>query len=271
MKIRAKNKPDKPSSAPSAQRQSHLAVLLILLFSGLTAAAGLLVPGLLLRRQAARLRAASGVVEASGIVPYSHRTQPQRVAAIRSADVSAEWSEAREPFENELSAAGADTQARWLMTALCIELDNSGVWFPDSLLSALFDSGDEWSWSAVRFLSAADDPTLSAWVFELGQAQLTLDAVSGAPVKVTLPLLQSAELPLYGWWAVRSVYQDACPSLGIRSDTEPGTGEYDDESGQYHYVISGKVSDDYTLELSFLAQNHESSWSALRLEIFLGA
>lgn len=275
-----KTTPNKQPSASPTQRRSRLAVILVLLLSALTVAAGLIVPGALLRRQEARLRTSSGVVEASAIDPYSHRTLPQRIAALNAINRSSmtallKWGESREPLENELTAADAGAQARMFLTDLCDGLNECDVRLPDSLLDALL-RGDDWSWSGERFLTALDDPTLSVWRFDFGQVQLTLDAVSGAPIQILLPLAPSAVLPDYAWWTVGSVFQIDCPELDLSINSDPGTGDYEDaESGQYRYVISGNVSDNYSLTLTFFAQRSEDSpdgpLTALQLNISLRA
>lgn len=58
------------------------AVAAALLAAALIIAAGLCIPALILSRHEAAILAQTGVVEASAIDPYSHRTTQQRIQAL---------------------------------------------------------------------------------------------------------------------------------------------------------------------------------------------
>lgn len=288
-----------PGSAPrpAARLKESGALIAVLLAAALIVAAGVFVPELLLRRRQAQLMTAGGAVEAAEIDPYSHRTTPQRVAALSTlltADPGSlsGWSASRTPFQNELSETDAAAQARALFSELCVRLvGETEMQLPPTLLERadLFSAG--WTWDTGRFLTAADDTTLSVWRFELScGASLTLDAVSGLPLACTVPV-DFCEYPLDAlWWTCsyflyeqtagqyRLEYSNG-PLEILTTDGTDGMLPAPEENLEFTQECSAAISEEYTLLLRahcrYTAVTSGSSYRlspTLRsLEIFLTA
>ena len=135
------------------------AVAAALLAAALIIAAGLCIPALILSRHEAAILAQTGVVEASAIDPYSHRTTQQRIQALAALigddPDAASWSTAREPFQNELPRQDAEEAGRRIVMELLV------FYTAESQLMAIpsipEDLAEDWPWTSVRFLSAPDD------------------------------------------------------------------------------------------------------------------
>ena len=100
------------------------AVAAALLAAALIIAAGLCIPALILSRHEAAILAQTGVVEASAIDPYSHRTTQQRIQALAALigddPDAASWSTARKPFQNELPRQDAEEAGRRIVMELLV-------------------------------------------------------------------------------------------------------------------------------------------------------
>lgn len=227
------------------------AVAAALLAAALIIAAGLCIPALILIRHEAAILAQTGVVEASAIDPYSHRTTQQRIQALAALigddPDAASWSTAREPFQNELPRQDAEEAGRRIVMELLV------FYTAESQLMAIpsmpEDLAEDWPWTSVRFLSAPDDTTLAVWRLERDGLRLLIDAGSGLPVYGCVGVADSGPYVEDAWWVtaevLRMLYTDAIP--GVQGDDLTTELQSSDEKAVFS--AAGTLTTPYTLRM----------------------
>ena len=233
------------------RKSNWRAVAAALLAAALIIAAGLCIPALILSRHEAAILAQTGVVKASAIDPYSHRTTQQRIQALAALigddPDAASWSTAREPFQNELPRQDAEEAGRRIVMELLV------FYTTESRLIAIpsmpEDLTEDWPWTSVRFLSAPDETTLAVWRLERDGLRLLIDAGSGLPVYGCVGVADSGPYVEDAWWVtaevLRMLYTDAIP--GVQGDDL--TTELQSSGNKAVFSAAGTLTAPYTLRM----------------------